>query len=328
MPANRAIGVTPKSAPAAFGEGMEAYLGFLQLERGLSPHSVAAYARDLAQAADFLGRKRGCKGWATVASNDLSAWVQSMSAEELSPASLARKLSAIRGLYRYLMREQQCTADPTELLSSPRLVRPLPGALTEGEITRLLEAPHSGDAHGLRDKAMLELFYASGLRISELASMTIQQIDLEHGLVRVFGKGSKERVVPMGEKAAKAIAAYLEAGRPHFVKASRTRSHLFLSERGGPLSRVRLWMLVRHYARLAGIKRAVKPHLLRHSFATHLLSGGADLRAIQEMLGHANISTTEIYTAVEPSRILEHHRKFHPRGRKPRRESSAPKKTP
>lgn len=329
MSANRAIVVTPKAAtPGAFGEATEAYLGFLQLERGLSPHSVAAYARDLAQAAEFLRKRCGCKGWSTVGSNDLSAWVQSMSAGKLTPASLARKLSAIRGLYRYLVREQQCTADPTELLSSPRLVRPLPGALTEGEISRLLAAPHSGDAHGLRDKAMLELFYASGLRISELASLTIQQIDLEHGFVRVFGKGSKERVVPMGEKAAKAIAAYLEAGRPHFVKASRTRSHLFLSERGGPLSRVRLWMLVRHYARLAGIKRAAKPHLLRHSFATHLLSGGADLRAIQEMLGHANISTTEIYTAVEPSRILELHRRFHPRGRQRQGDFSASKKTP
>lgn len=307
---------------------MEAYLGFLQLERGLSQHSVAAYARDLAQAAVFLGRKRGCKDWREASSRDLSAWVQSMGVQELSPASLARKISAIRGLFRFLVREQLCASDPTELLSSPRLVRPLPGALTPEEITRLLAAPNVGDAHGLRDRAMLELFYASGLRISELGALTIQQIDLEHGLVRVFGKGSKERVVPMGEKAVRAIETYLEAGRPQFVKASRTRSHLFLSERGGPLSRVRLWMLVRHYAKLAGIKRAVKPHLLRHSFATHLLSGGADLRAIQEMLGHANISTTEIYTAVEATRILEHHRRFHPRGRKRPGEISASEKTP
>lgn len=329
MPAKRTIVVTPTDAiPASFGEAAEAYLGFLQLERGLSSHSVAAYSRDIAQAATFLDRKRGCRDWRTVSSKDLSAWVQSMSAHELSPASLARKLSAIRGLYRFLVREQLCASDPTELLSSPRLVRPLPGALNAEEIQRLLEAPRSGDAHGLRDKAMLELFYASGLRISELTALTIQQIDLEHGLVRVFGKGSKERVVPMGGKAVRAITAYLEAGRPHFVKASRTRSHLFLSERGGPLSRVRLWMLVRHYARLAGIRRAVKPHLLRHSFATHLLSGGADLRAIQEMLGHANISTTEIYTAVEPSRILDQHRRFHPRGKRHPAETGAPKKTP
>ncbi|MBE7538904.1 MAG: site-specific tyrosine recombinase XerD [Opitutaceae bacterium] len=318
----------PDRVPASFAEAIEAYLGFLQLERGLSPNSVAAYSNDLAQCALYLSRKRTCAGWPAVRSDDLSAWLQSLTTNELAPASLARKLSALRGLYRHLVKEQLCTVDPTELLVAPKSIRPLPGTLSFDEITRLLEAPRSGDAYGLRDKAMLELFYASGLRISELTALTIQQIDLEHGMVRVFGKGSKERVVPVGRNATKALAVYLEAGRSHFVKAGRTRSHLFLSERGGPLSRVRLWMLVKHYARLAGITRTVRPHLLRHSFATHLLSGGADLRAIQEMLGHANISTTEIYTAVEPSRLLDQHRRYHPRGRKSRSRLDAGKKTP
>ena len=161
---------------------------------------------------------------------------------------------------------------------------------------------------------MLELFYSSGLRVSELGGLTIQQVDLEHGFLRVFGKGSKERVVPIGGKATDAIKVWLEAGRPHFVKA-RTGSQLFLSERGDGLSRVTLWFIVKKYAKLAGINKTVKPHLLRHSFATHLLSGGADLRAIQEMLGHANISTTQIYTAVESKRLIDQHAKFHPRNR-------------
>ncbi|HYD83893.1 MAG TPA: tyrosine-type recombinase/integrase, partial [Opitutus sp.] len=162
--------------------------------------------------------------------------------------------------------------------------------------------------------ALLELFYSSGLRVSELAGLMLQQVDLEHGFLRVFGKGAKERVVPVGGKAAEALATYLAAGRPHFVRG-RTGSRLFLNKHGAALSRVMLWMIVKKYAKRAGITKNVKPHGLRHSFATHLLTGGADLRAIQEMLGHASIATTQIYTAVEPQRLLDHHAKYHPRNR-------------
>ena len=176
-------------------------------------------------------------------------------------------------------------------------------------------APVGGDAHALRDRAILELFYSSGLRVSELGGILLQQIDLKDGFLRVFGKGSKERVVPIGGRAREALETYLTAARSHFVKPKKTGSAVFLSERGTAISRKMLWVLVKKYAKRAGIEKPVKPHLLRHSFATHLLSGGADLRAIQEMLGHANLATTQIYTAVEEKRLIEQHTKFHPRNK-------------
>ena len=199
-----------------------------------------------------------------------------------------------------------------QVMLGPKLIRKIPGTLTTEEVGNLLAAPKPETPYGVRDRAILELFYSSGLRVSELSNLTLQQIDLESGLLRVVGKGSKERVTPMGQKAIGAIESYLTAARPYFVKAS-TGSQLFLSERGSAISRKMIWVLVKKYAKLAGIAKPVKPHLLRHSFATHLLSGGADLRAIQEMLGHSDISTTQIYTAVEPERLLTQHTQFHPR---------------
>jgi len=218
----------------------------------------------------------------------------------------------LRGLARHLVREQLRGDDFTQLLTGPKLQRRIPGTLTEGEVERLLAAPAGGDAIALRDQAILELFYSSGLRVSELGGLSLQQIDLKEGFLRVFGKGSKERVVPVGGRASIALEIYLNAGRSHFVKP-KTGSALFLSERGTAISRKMLWVLVKKYAKRAGITKSVKPHLLRHSFATHLLGGGADLRAIQEMLGHANLGTTQIYTAVEEKRLIDQHAKFHPR---------------
>jgi integrase/recombinase XerD len=215
---------------------------------------------------------------------------------------------------RFMVRERLRPDDFTELLSGPRLARRLPGTLSPDEISRLLASPSGGDPASLRDRGLLELFYSSGLRVSELAALTLQQVDLENGFARVFGKGSKERLVPMGKRARDAVAAWIASGRPHFVKP-RTRSELFLSSRGSSLSRVALWGIVKKHARRAGITKPVKPHLLRHSFATHLLSGGADLRSIQEMLGHASISTTQIYTAVGGRRLLDEHARYHPRNR-------------
>jgi integrase/recombinase XerD len=298
-------------APAAFAGDIDAFLNFIDLERGLSPRTQEGYSSDLDQCAAFLAR-HGATDWRSVGGDLLGRWLQSLSGADYTVASLARKLTALRGLARYLVREKIREDDFTALLSSPKFSRRIPGTLTPEEVARLLAAPTGGDAHALRDRALLELFYSSGLRVSELAGITIQQVDLEHGFLRVFGKGSKERVVPIGGKARAAIAVWLESGRSHFVKP-RTGSQLFLSERGSGLSRVTLWVIVKKYAQRAGITRPVKPHLLRHSFATHLLSGGADLRAIQEMLGHANIATTQIYTAVEAKRIIEQHAKFHPR---------------
>ncbi len=305
--------VDHSQAAPAFANDIEAFLGFLGLERGLSKNTLSAYRSDLDQGAAFLVQ-RGVADWRGVTREQAGEWVRSLNGRVCSPASQARKLTALRGLARFLVREKLRADDFTELLSAPKLTRRIPGTLTAEEVARLLAAPAGGDPRALRDRALLELFYSSGLRVSELAGLTLQQVDLEHGYLRVFGKGSKERVVPVGGKAAAAVATYVVSGRPHLVKP-RTGSQLFLNSRGAALSRVMLWKLVKKYAARAGLTANVKPHGLRHSFATHLLTGGADLRAIQEMLGHASISTTQIYTAVEGRRLLDQHAKFHPRNR-------------
>lgn len=305
--------VDHSQAPPAFANDIEAYLGFLGLERGLSKNTLSAYRSDLDQCAAFLAKRR-VGDWRRVTRAQASEWLHSLNGRVCSPASQARKLTALRGLARFLVREKIRDDDFTELIAGPKLTRRIPGTLTAEEVSRLLAAPTGGDARALRDRALLELFYSSGLRVSELSGLTLQQVDLEHGFLRVFGKGSKERVVPVGGRAVDAISTYLVSGRPHLVK-SRTGSQLFLNPRGAALSRVTLWKLVKKYAARAGIAKNVKPHGLRHSFATHLLTGGADLRAIQEMLGHASISTTQIYTAVESQRLLDQHAKYHPRNR-------------
>lgn len=300
-------------APAGFANDIEAYLGFIALERGLAKNTIAAYRRDLDQAAHALA-KHGARRWAEVSPAQAAEWIHSLSEARYTATSLARKLTALRNLAHFLVRERVRDDDFTALLSGPKLARRIPGTLTAEEVARLLAAPNGGDPRSLRDRALLELFYSSGLRVSELAGLMLQQVDLENGFLRVFGKGAKERVVPVGGKAVEALATYLSSGRPHLVKG-RTGSQFFLNNRGGALSRVALWMIVKRHAKRAGITQTVKPHLLRHSFATHLLSGGADLRAIQEMLGHASISTTQIYTAVEPRRLLAQHAKYHPRNK-------------
>jgi integrase/recombinase XerD len=300
-------------APGAFAGDIDGFIAFLDLERGLSRNTRENYQRDLDQAAVWFTRQ-GIVDWRMVTAAEAGEWLQSLSRGDFAVASLARKLTALRVFARFLVREKLRRDDFTALLAGPKLGRRLPGTLSVEEIARLLAAPSGGDPPSLRDRALLELFYSSGLRVSELGGLMLQQIDLEQGFLRVFGKGSKERVVPIGGRACAALATYLLSGRPHFVKAG-TGSQLFLSNRGAALSRATLWFIVKKHARRAGIAQNVKPHLLRHSFATHLLSGGADLRAIQEMLGHASIATTQIYTAVEPQRLLDQHAKFHPRNK-------------
>jgi integrase/recombinase XerD len=255
----------------------------------LSPHTQSGYQIDLDQCAKFLSRY-GATDWRGVTADAVAEWIHSLSGDDYTVASLARKLTALRGLSHYLVREERRADDFTELLSGPKLAHRIPGTLTTDEIGRLLAAPSGGDALSLRDRAILELFYSSGLRVSE-------------------------RVVPIGGRAREALETYLTAARSHFVKPKKTGSAVFLSERGTAISRKMLWVLVKKYAKRAGIEKPVKPHLLRHSFATHLLSGGADLRAIQEMLGHANLATTQIYTAVEENRLIDQHAKFHPRNK-------------
>ncbi len=311
------VQLTKKPWPAelaGFIEDAEDFFGHLEMEKGRSKNTVTSYEGDLLQAAIYL-KKLGINEWVKAKPKHLAAWLHWLSDENFSESSQARKLAAVRMFFRYLVFQERLKDDPAALLSGPKFRRKLPEVLTAGEMDRLLAAPAGGDAYAVRDRAMLELFYSSGLRISELCGLTLQQVDLENAFVRVFGKGSKERVVPLGEKARDAVIAYLGSGRPRLVKKN-TGSELFISERGKAISRKTLWVIVKNSARRAGIEKPVKPHLLRHSFATHLLGGGADLRAIQEMLGHASIGTTQIYTAVESSRLLDQHAKFHPRNRK------------
>lgn len=290
---------------------VKGFIGWASLERGLSPNTVEGYKSDLLQCAAFLQRRK-VAGWKQITPEHLSEWIGSLNDEEYAVASLARKLTSLRMFARYLVRERVREDDFTELLSGPKLVRRLPHTLSPEEVDRLLTAPDERTPQGLRDRAMLELMYSSGLRVSELCGLTLQSVDTDNGYVRVYGKGAKERIVPVGSKAQEAVVRYLEVGRPKLVKP-KTGSDLFLSQWGRALSRKTFWVLIKQYARQAGIQKEVKPHLLRHSFATHLLTNGADLRAIQEMLGHADISTTQIYTAVKADYLSDEHAHFHPR---------------
>lgn len=311
--ARRVAAGSSRPPPAEILEQVELFLNHLELERGLSRNSVAAYRIDLIQFAAHLGN-RGLTNCRQVTGAHVTDWLYRLTEAGSKASSAARKLVAVRGFSRHLVSEGIVPKDFAELVRGPRVTRKLPDILNAQEVAKLLAAPESSSVRGLRDRALLELFYSSGLRVSELAGLMLQQIDLDQGVVRVFGKGAKERMVPVGSSAVAAIRTYLFAARPSLVKA-RTGSALFLSERGRALSRKTLWGLIKGYAKRAGISKNVKPHLLRHSFATHLLEGGADLRAIQEMLGHADIGTTQIYTAVETRRLTDQHRRYHPRGR-------------
>jgi integrase/recombinase XerD len=308
--------VAHSRAPKPFADAIEGFLGYIGLERGLSENTIGGYQRDLDQAADYFARQ-DCAGWKAVTAALAAGWIHSLNQKKkYAAASLARKLTALRVFARYLVRENFRDEDFTALLTAPKLARRIPSTLTVEEIGRLVAAPGAEGPAGLRDRALLELFYSSGLRVSELAALKLQQVDMEQRFLRVFGKGSKERIVPIGSGASEALTKWTVFGRAQLVQP-RTGSHVFLNQRGGPLSRVGLWMIVKKYAQRAMLKNG-KPHALRHSFATHLLSGGADLRSIQEMLGHASISTTQIYTAVEPKRLVDHHAKYHPRNFKAR----------
>lgn len=299
--------------PPALADGVDAFGVFIELEKGHSRHTVEGYQRDVCQCAGFLAGKRGVVSWDAVRGDDVSAWLQSLDAGDYSAASLARKLSALKHLARFLVAEKVIRDDFTELLSAPKLMRHLPDTLSPEEVDALLEAPSRHSAQGLRDRAFLELMYSSGLRVSELCALTLQNLDLDEGYLRVeAGKRGKDRLTPVGRRAIEAIKTYLHTARPQLVRP-KTGSAVFLSNRGTALSRKTVWHWIKKYARLAGIEKPVKPHGLRHSFATHLLSNGADLRAIQEMLGHADIGTTEIYTRVDRKQLIGAHRKFHPR---------------
>src|ERR1051325_8959975 len=273
---------------------LERFSDFLALEQGASPRTSEAYRRDVARLTTYVAAK-GAAGPSDISSRMLRGFVYHLKDIGLAPASIRRNVSAVRTYFRFLLADGAVARDPSERLETPTRWRTLPDVLTVEEIERLLAAPTLDDPMAFRDRAMLELAYGAGLRVSEWISLSVRDVLLDEKLVRVFGKGSKERLVPIGRSAIGAVATYAREQRPRLEKGAG-KGILFLNARGEPLSRMGAWKILQKYVDRAGIKKHVSPHTLRHSFATHLLEGGADLRAVQEMLGHADISTTQIYT--------------------------------
>jgi integrase/recombinase XerD len=299
-------------AEAAADPLLERFLDALWMERGLSDHTLAAYRRDLQGLARWLA-PQGVNGLAAATRQDLLGYLHSRVAAGAQPRTTARLLSSLRRFYRYLVREQLLADDPSARIDSPKLGRGLPKALTEAEVESLLAAPDIDDPLGLRDRAMLEVLYASGLRVSELVSLEMYRVSLQQGVVRVLGKGSKERLVPLGEEAISWLERFLVEARPVLVQGQATAA-LFPTRRGEAMTRQAFWYLIKRYARQAGIKSHLSPHTLRHAFATHLLNHGADLRVVQMLLGHSSLSTTQIYTHVARERLKALHAQHHPRG--------------
>ena len=290
---------------------LEAFAQYLALERGASPNTVAAYRRDLAHLQHYL-EGRGIGSPAAATSRILREFVFRLKDLGLAPTSIRRHISATRTYYRFLIGEGLVVRDPTERLQSPKKWRTLPSVLTVHEVERLLDAAREDDPLAWRDRALVEFGYATGARVSEIVGLEVKDVLFDQGLVRLYGKGSKERLVPIGRRALGAVALYHREIRPGLEKG-KGRGVLFLNGRGQPLSRVGAWGIVKKLARAAGITKRVTPHTLRHTFATHLLEGGADLRAVQEMLGHADLSTTQLYTSVDREYLRSVHRQFHPR---------------
>lgn len=294
----------------SLGPLVDAFLDYARVERGLSRNTIDSYARDLAGFGEFLDGE-GITELEKVDLAVVSQWLQSLAARGLSPRSAARHLSALRGLMRFLIQEDHIRHDPTRLAARARLGRRLPRPLPLEQVLRLIEAPDPGSPRGLRDRAMLSLMYSSGLRVSELVQLKLRDVDLARGVLAAYGKGGKRRLVPIGEVALRHVEAHL-AAQPAPVRAS-AEGWVFHGPRGKPWTRQMVWKLVGRYARGVGLPGRVHPHRLRHSFATHLLAGGADLRTVQALLGHSDIVTTEIYTHVSPATIAEEFRKSHPR---------------
>lgn len=291
---------------------LEPFEDYLRFERGLADRTVQAYVRDCRQMVVFV-REAGASGPGEVDYGRLRDFVVDLVERGLAGSTVARKLSSIRAYFGFMVAEGHCASDPTERLESPRGGRSLPDVLTYPEVERVLAAVPIEHALAFRDRAMLETLYGAGLRVSELVGLETRDLLLEEQLLRVRGKGSKERLVPLGARAIDALRRYLRETRPRLDRGE-SRGVVFLNHHGRPLTRVGAWKVVRRHVERAGIRRPVSPHTFRHSFATHLLEGGADLAAVQEMLGHADISTTQIYTHVDRAYLKQVHRSFHPRG--------------
>ena len=283
---------------------VERFLQYLRIEKGVAENTIVSYQHDLAMYCEHLGRVEVLKA----RSEDVSQFLKFLYGRKLKPRSANRAFAAVRGLHKFLLLERATTENPTANVDQPRWWKPLPNVLVLDEVDKLLAAPDTGTPKGLRDRAMLEVLYATGLRVSELIGLRLDGVNIEAGFVRCIGKGSKERIVPLGASAASAVAAYLQVRQ-----VRKPTNCLFLNHRGESLSRMGFWKILRAYGLQAGVKKKLTPHVLRHSFATHLLERGADLRAVQTMLGHTNISTTEIYTHVMRERLKEIYKSYHPR---------------
>lgn len=301
---------------------IEDFINYLNIERGLSLNTALAYKNDLTQYLSFL-KKNGVQSWDSK-EIDITGYLNFLRNIQLKPISISRKVAGIKTFYRFLENEGLIEFNPTLYLESPSIkswaTSKLPKFLTYKEVELLLNQPDVTKPIGLRDKAMLEFMYATGSRVSEVTSLKVNQINLEIGFTNIIGKGSKERIVPLGKTASNYIGEYLEKGRPYLIKSGSTScsdnqvTGLFVNWRGKGITRQALWKMIKRYALLGGIKKDISPHTLRHSFATHLLSNDADLRSVQEMLGHANITTTQIYTHINHARLKTLHAKYHPRG--------------
>ena len=291
---------------------IEAFLDSLWVEHGLSENTLRAYRNDLVG----LSRWLSCTatGITDVRREHVLDYLSYRVQQGSKPRSSARLLSSVRRFYRYLVRQGITQNDPSAQIEFPKLGRALPGALTKEEVEQLLEAPDTRTAHGVRDRAMLEVLYACGLRVSELVGLTLYQVNLNQGVIRVMGKGSKERLIPFGEQAGEWVTEFVNGARVDLLKSWRQCDALFVTNRGTAMTRQAFWYLVRKHANKAGINKHLSPHTLRHAFATHLLNHGADLRVVQMLLGHSDLSTTQIYTHVAQARLQELHRKHHPRG--------------
>ncbi|TRZ49448.1 site-specific tyrosine recombinase XerD [bacterium] len=292
-------------------ELIDIFLNYLSVERGLSGNTMVSYRQDLSHYMDFLSRRR-IDSLSKTDKNDIVNFMLDQKDRGLSANSIARRLAAIKVFYRFLVRERILKEDSTSLIDSPKLGKKIPETLSLNEVEALLAQPNARVTQGSRDRAILETMYATGMRVSEVVNLRLDNVNLEAGFLRCIGKGNKERVIPLGKKAIASIQRYIEAARNKLL-GKKVSDYLFVSRFGKKISRQSIWKMIKKYARDARIKKPLKPHTLRHSFATHLLERGADLRSVQEMLGHANISTTQLYTHINKDMLKSIHRKFHPR---------------
>lgn len=299
-----------------FQQELKRYLQFIKLEKNLSENSVISYKNDLERYLKFVARSLSIRDLSGVTLQHIEQYLEELSAMDLSVSSIARNISSIRGFHEFAVVEDIAKANPAELVDLPKKAENLPEVLNPQEVSAILDIPNRESDAGIRNAAIMETLYATGMRVSELVGLEIDHLFFEIGFIRTVGKGNKERLVPVGEVAQSALEHYIEVVRPRFKSEKnpqKAENKIFLNQRGGPLSRMSIWNIVNDAAERAGIEKNVYPHIFRHSFATHLLEGGADLRAVQEMLGHSSINTTEIYTHVDRSLLHQVHKEFHPR---------------